>query len=98
MPIIKRNPPLDLKPVPRYNKPDVNRDNVVDTTDLVLIAEPTFNNPDFNAIEQMNIYPDVNEDGEINIIDLLIVASEIGSGNAAPTIQEGVCWILLHDI
>ncbi|MYB65442.1 T9SS type A sorting domain-containing protein, partial [Candidatus Poribacteria bacterium] len=81
-------PPPDLKPVPRYNKPDVNRDNVVDVTDLVLIAA-NFDDPDFNAIEQMNIYPDVNGDGEINIIDLLIVASEIGPGNAAPTFKKG---------
>ena len=81
-------PPPDLKPVPRYNKPDVNRDNVVDVTDLVLIAA-NFDDPDFNAIEQMNIYPDVNGDGEINIIDLLIVASEIGSGDAAPTFKKG---------
>ena len=61
---------------------DVNRDGVVDISDLVLVGSsfgqrvPTGGgNP-----------ADVDEDGSINIVDLVQVAGAISSGDAAPTV------------
>lgn len=79
------DPPPDLlvKPV---NLADVNRDGIVNLTDLVIIAE-NFHETDLNSSSDANIYPDVNQDGTVDIIDLLIVASEISVSSDAPALR-----------
>ena len=60
---------------------DVNRDGVVNISDLVLVASsfaqrvPAEGNP-----------ADVNEDDEVDIVDLVQVAGVIGAGAAAPAV------------
>ena len=67
--------------------PDVNRDGIVDITDLILIAS-NFTYPDLEGLAESNIYPDVNNDGIVNLIDLLLVAAEMGSNTAAPALSK----------
>ena len=61
---------------PLFLTEDVNRDGVVDTIDLVLVA--AF----FGQRTQKEA--DVNSDGGVNIEDLLLVAGMIGNVEAAP--------------
>ena len=77
--------PSDQTPL-TYKPEDVNRDGVVNISDLVLIGN-NFGDPDLNVLAQMNIYPDVNSDGVVNILDLLLTASEIDSSVATPTLN-----------
>ena len=77
-------PPSDLRVEPPENLADVNRDGVVNLTDLVMIAS-NFHDPDLEALAESNIFPDVNKDGSVDIIDLLIAASEIVAFSNAPT-------------
>ena len=81
------DPPPDLLVEPSYNYADVNRDGVVDITDLVVIAE-NFHNPDLDTLSMSNIFPDVNSDGTVDIIDLLIVVSEMSEDSVAPTLTK----------
>ena len=59
---------------------DVNRDGVVNISDLVLVGAS------FGQTVTSGGNPaDVNEDGTVNIVDLVMVAGVIGSGSAALT-------------
>lgn len=59
---------------------DLNRDNVVNILDLVLVASKFGD----SSVQEA----DLNGDGLINILDLVIVANSFGSGDiAAPSIQ-----------
>ncbi len=80
------DPPPDLIVEPTVNLADVNRDGVVNITDLVVIAS-NFHDPDLETLAESNIFPDVNEDGNVDIIDLLIVASEMSADADAPTLD-----------
>ena len=86
--------PPHLRPVVQpFNLADVNRDGVVNITDMVLVAS-NFYGFDRVALVEANIYPDVNSDGVVDIIDLLIVASEIGtSDKAAPILANNLVQI-----
>ena len=68
---------------------DVNRDRIVNVSDLVLVAA-NFHNQDLEALAETNIYPDVNSDGVVDLIDLLTVAVEIGSEAAAPLLSQSM--------
>ena len=57
----------------------------VNILDLILAAS-NFDNPDFAALAQDNIYPDVNSDGVVDIRDLVVIAAEIGAA-ASPTLS-----------
>ena len=61
---------------------DVNRDSVVDLTDLVLAAA-YYQKPSFADAILSGIHPDVNGDGVIDVRDLVAIAAEIDSGAAA---------------
>ena len=65
---------------------DVNRDGIVNITDLVLAAL-NLANPDLTALARRNLYPDVNNDGVVDIRDLVLIAAEIGSA-AAPALSK----------
>ena len=80
-------PPPHLIIGPPYNRADVNRDGVVNITDLILIAN-NFDNPELHILASLKIYPDVNNDNTVNLIDLLIVASEITVVAASPTLRK----------
>ncbi len=66
---------------------DVNRDGIVDVTDLVLVAI-NYRNPDFADSASFDIYPDVNGDKIVDVSDLVAVAAEINPEAAAPTLNE----------
>ena len=66
------------------NNMDVNRDAIVNVTDLVLVAS-YYQNPDFANSVGDDIYPDVNDDGGVDIKDIVAVASEIDATAATPT-------------
>ena len=66
---------------------DVNRDGIVNVTDLVLVAL-NYRNSDFADVARFNIYPDVNADGSVDLSDLLVVAAEIDATAAAPALEE----------
>ncbi len=72
--------------IPIYKPEDVNRDGVVNITDIVLAAT-NFDDPNLAALAQINLYPDVNNDGIVDIRDLVLIAAEIGSA-AAPTLSK----------
>ncbi|MCE2401329.1 trypsin-like peptidase domain-containing protein [Candidatus Poribacteria bacterium] len=64
--------------VPQHIKGDVNRDGVVNISDLVLVA---------SLMEQTGeLGADVNDDGIVNISDLVIVAGEITEPLSAPSL------------
>ena len=71
---------------------DVNRDNVVDIIDLILVAVH-YRNPDFADFARFNIYPDVNSDGIVDVEDLLAVAAEIDTDAAAPVLRKNLSEI-----
>ena len=71
---------------PAFKREDVNRDGVVNITDLVLAAT-NFDNPNLAALARINLYPDVNNDGVVDIRDLVLIAAKIGS-TAAPTLSK----------
>ena len=58
---------------------DVNKDNIVNIQDLVLVASS------FGQAAEGNP-ADVNADGVINVIDLVTVAGALGKSAAAPTV------------
>ncbi len=60
---------------------DVNRDGVVNISDLVLVAS-SFN----QEVPEGGNPADVNEDDVVNIVDLVQVAGVIGGGAAAPAV------------
>ncbi|MBI1922619.1 hypothetical protein HYR99_00060, partial [Candidatus Poribacteria bacterium] len=68
------------------NKPpayDVNRDGVVDITDLVRVASHFGE----SITAPLEANPDVNGDGIVDIFDLVLVAKHFGEGiNAAPSV------------
>ena len=66
---------------------DVNRDSIVNVTDLVLVAL-NYRNPDFAASADFDVYPDVNSDGVVDIKDILDVAAEIDATVAAPALRK----------
>ena len=72
---------------PPIRAADVNRDGVVNVTDLVLVAS-NYRNPDFSDSVQLAIYPDVNQDGIIDVKDLIAVAAEIDADAAAPVLRN----------
>ncbi len=76
-------PPQDIQVEPPVNLADVNRDGIVNLTDLALIAS-NFHDPDLETLTESNIFPDVNNDGTVDLVDLLIVASEINAYSLAP--------------
>ena len=69
---------------PPIKAADVNRDGVVNITDLVLVAF-NFQNPDFAVSAQFGVYPDVNGDKVVDVRDLVAVAAEIDAA-AAPAL------------
>ncbi|MDE0685957.1 MAG: leucine-rich repeat domain-containing protein, partial [Candidatus Poribacteria bacterium] len=80
-------PPANAGSEVPFISADVNRDGVVDVSDLVSVTE-NFHNPDLEALATTNIYPDVNNDGVVDLIDLLTVAVEMGSGAGAPSLSQ----------
>ena len=72
--------------VPLLKTTDVNRDGVVNVTDLTLVAI-NYRNPNFANVASFNIYPDINSDGIVDVSDLLAVAAEIKMEAAAPTLR-----------
>ncbi len=79
-------PPPHLITELTFRKGDVNRDGIVDITDLVLIASH-FTDPNLESLAKNNIYPDVNSDGVVNLIDLLLTAAELSTVTTAPTLR-----------
>ena len=78
-------PPPDWITELTFNKADVNRDGVVNITDLVIIAS-NFDNPNLNILASLQLYPDVNYDYVVDLIGLLIAASEIHVIAASPSL------------
>ena len=66
---------------------DVNRDGVVNLTDLLFVVV-NYHNPDFADSAQFGVYPDINEDGVVDIKDWIAVAAEIDADAAAPTLRN----------
>ena len=64
----------ELPPIPQ----DVNRDDVVNILDLVLVASVL-------GDEGRDLDADVNRDGVVNILDLVLVAGALGNVAAAPS-------------
>ena len=64
----------ELPPIPQ----DVNRDDVVNILDLVLVASVL-------GDEGRDLDADVNRDGVVNILDLVVVAGALGNAAAAPS-------------
>ena len=63
-------------PIPQ----DVNRDDIVNILDLVLVASDL-------GDEGADLMADVNGDGVVNILDLVLVAGAFGDAAAAPSAQ-----------
>ena len=61
---------------------DVNRDGIVNVTDLSLVAMH-YRNSDFNELASSNIYPDVNGDAIVDVEDLVVVAAKIDAAEVA---------------
>ena len=73
----------ELPPIPE----DVNRDDIVNILDLVLVASALGTaGPDLAA--------DVNGDGNVNILDLVLVAGALGNTAAAPPVIPGALEVL----
>ena len=73
----------ELPPIPE----DVNRDDIVNILDLVLVASALGTaGPDLAA--------DVNGDGIVNILDLVLVAGALGNTAAAPPVIPGALDVL----
>ena len=72
---------------PLIKSEDVNRDGIVDVSDLILVAI-NYRNPDFADYASFDIYPDINSDGIVDVSDLVAVAAEINPDAAAPTLNE----------
>ena len=66
----------ELPPIPQ----DVNKDDVVNILDLVLVASVL-------GDEGGDLAGDVNEDGVVNILDLVMVAGALGNAAAAPSVS-----------
>ena len=72
----------ELPPIPQ----DVNRDDVVNILDLVLVASVL-------GDEGRDLDADVNRDGVVNILDLVLVAGAFGNA-AAPSADPGALAML----
>ena len=66
---------------------DVNRDDVVDRADLVLVAT-YYRNPNFANFANLGIYPDVNNDGTVDVKDIIAVAAQLVVEAAAPEFRR----------
>ena len=66
----------ELPPIPQ----DVNRDDVVNILDLVLVASDL-------GDEGADLAADVNGDEVVNILDLVLVAGAFGNAAAAPSVE-----------
>ena len=73
----------ELPPIPQ----DVNRDDVVNILDLVLVASVL-------GDEGTDLSADVNGDGIVNILDLVLVAGALGNAAAAPASDPQVLAML----
>ena len=73
--------------IPLIREADVNRDGVVDGSDLVLVALH-YRNPDFAQLARSNIYPDVNGDRVVDIRDIISVAAHIDPAAASPVLGK----------
>ena len=62
-------------PTKTFLKEDINRDGVVNTQDLMLVAADLTQRGEYNT--------DVNEDGVVNIADLVLVAGALSNNNTA---------------
>lgn len=62
-----------------FPKEDVNRDGIVDITDLIMVATQ-FGKPDAER------KADINGDGVVDIADILLVAGALANANAAPSL------------
>ena len=71
----------ELPPIPQ----DVNRDDVVNILDLVLVASVL-------GDEGRDLDADVNRDGVVNILDLVLVAGALGNAAAAPSAWYRRSW------
>jgi len=72
---------------PPIRTADVNRDGVVNLTDLILVAL-NYRNPNFAGSAQFGVYSDVNKDGVVDVKDLVAVAAEVDAGTAAPVLRK----------
>jgi hypothetical protein len=63
---------------------DVNRDNVIDATDLDIVSR--YEGISLSSVES-GFYPDVNGDGKINTKDVLAVTERLPSGPVSGTGQ-----------
>ena len=73
--VVPATPP---KPTENYANSDVNKDGVVNTTDLQLVAKAFGENPPSNR------RTDVDGDGKVGISDLLTVINDMDAGAAPP--------------
>ena len=78
-----------VQTTPLIKSEDVNRDGIVDVSDLVLVAI-NYRNPDFADYASFGIHPDINSDGIVDVSDLVAVAAEINPDAAAPTLNENL--------
>ena len=76
--------------LPAFLAWDINHDNIVDITDLVLVAK------DFGSrIDQrFNVESDVNTDGVVDIFDLILVASKFSTQNAVGLASQLIDQVL----
>ena len=65
----------------------MNRDGVVDVTDLVIVAR-NYLDPNFADLISSNIYPDVNGDAVVDVKDLIAVAAKIDAAATAPALRN----------
>ncbi len=72
---------------PLIKSEDVNRDGIVNVSDLILVAL-NYRNPDFADFASFDIYLDTNGDGIVDVSDLVAVAAEIDATAAAPILSE----------
>ena len=74
---------------PSVKAEDVNRDGIVNRTDLILVAL-NYRNADFSDSARFGVYPDVNTDGVVDIKDLVAVTAAINTGAAAPGVVRNL--------
>ncbi|RKU29069.1 hypothetical protein C6499_09360 [Candidatus Poribacteria bacterium] len=66
---------------------DVNRDGIVDVTDLIIVAR-NYLDPNFADLISSNIYPDVNGDAIVDVEDLIAVAAKMDAAATAPALRN----------
>ena len=77
----------ELPPIPQ----DVNRDDVVNILDLVLVASDL-------ADEGADLMADVNGDGVVNILDLVLVAGAFGDVAAPASDAQALAMLTAADV